>query len=270
MCDPTTGKIKIPSAPRVGVHEGSGRTGDSNGGATYQGVTKDTVKVVVCVPPRQTPAQPARRRPAADEPERPGRSALIEDAVLDAQQALDGRYELWGRKIEYTFVTYSGTDESAQRADAVKVAQMKPFAVINTSCGPVFSTEIATRKIVVPFGAGNQKANLAQQPYRYTGQDANLQAQNVATWLGNQIAGQKARFAGDPDFQKQTRKFGVVYTTTAGSGSEIDIDNFKPATHQARRAQARGRGGVDRARRRVERGIRRRPRRSRHRCSSRS
>ena len=125
---------------------------------------------------------------------------------------------------------------------------MKPFAVINTSCGPVFSTEIAARKILVPFGAGNQKANLAQQPYRYTGQDADLQAQNVATWLGNQIAGRKARFAGDPDFQKQTRKLGVVYAISAGSGSEIDIDNFnkqlvkhgvgKPAVVQAYTAPA--------------------------------
>ena len=147
---------------------------------------------------------------------------------------------------------------------------MKPFAVINTSCGPVFSTEIAARKIVVPFGAGNQKANLAQQPYRYTGQDADLQAQNVAAWLGNQIAGRKARFAGDPDFQKQTRKLGVVYAISAGSGSEIDIDNFNKQLDQARRGQARGRGGVHRARRRLDARHPPRPRRSRHRCSSRS
>ena len=246
LCDPATGKIKIPS------HLASACTkpfkkGDSNGGATYPGVTKDKVKVVVCVPPRDVQLNP----PAGGQPpmnRSTGKTGLIEDAVLDAQQALDGRYELWGRKIEYTFVAYSGTDETAQRADAVKVAQMKPFAVINTSCGPVFSTEIAARKIVVPFGAGNQKANLAQQPYRYTGQDADLQAQNVATWLGNQIAGKKAQFAGDPDMQKQTRKLGVVYAISAGTGSEIDIDNFnkqltkhgvgKPAVEEAYTAPA--------------------------------
>ena len=155
LCDATTGKIKIPS------HLASACTkefkpGDNNGGATYQGVTKDTIKVVVCVPPRQTQLNPA---PGGQPPTNrsTGRIGLIEDSVLDAQQALEGRYETWGRKIEYSFVEYSGTDESAQRADAVRVAQMKPFAVINTSCGPVFSTEIAARKILVPFGAGNQR-----------------------------------------------------------------------------------------------------------------
>ena len=107
------------------------KEGADNGGATYQGVTKDTVKVVVYVAADRTPAEPARRRPAADEPvDREART--IQDAILDAQQALDGRYELWGRKIDYDFVTYSGTDEAAQRADAVKVAAMKPFAVVDT------------------------------------------------------------------------------------------------------------------------------------------
>jgi hypothetical protein len=246
LCDPATGKIKIPSHLASACTKAL-KKGDSNGGATYPGVTKDKVKVVVCVPPRDVQLNP----PAGGQPptnRSTGKTGLIEDAVLDAQQALDGRYELWGRKIEYTFVAYSGTDETAQRADAVKVSQMKPFAVINTSCGSVFSTEIAAHKIVVPFGAGDQKANLAQQPYRYTGQDADLQAQNVATWLGNQIAGKKARFAGDPDMQKQTRKLGVVYAISAGSGSEIDIDNFnkqltkhgvgKPAVEEAYTAPA--------------------------------
>jgi hypothetical protein len=224
LCDPATGKIKIPS------HLASACTkpfeaGDDNGGATYPGVTDDSIKVVVCVPPRETQLNP----PAGGQPptnRSTGKIGLIEDAVLDAQQALEGRYELWGRTIEYSFVEYSGTDEAAQRADAVKVAQMKPFAVINTSCGSVFSTEIAARKIVVPFGAGSQKQNLAQQPYRYTGQDADLQARNVATWLGRQIAGRKAQFAGDPDLQKENRKFGVVFVSSATTGPEFDTDAF--------------------------------------------
>lgn len=225
ICDPDTGKIKIPS------HLASWctrplRPGESNGGATYQGVTKDSIEVVVCVPPRAEQLNP----PPGGQPPRnrsTGQIGLIEDAVLDAQAAIDGRYELWGRTIEYEFVAYSGTDEAAQRADAVRVAQMKPFAVMNISCGPVFSTEIAARKILLPWGAGSQKANLAQQPYRWSGQDADLQARNVATWLGNQIAGRKARFAGDEKFQKQTRKFGLLYTISPESGNDIDLARFE-------------------------------------------
>ena len=96
------------------------------------------------------------------------------------------------------------------------------------------------------------------------------QAKNVATWLGKQIAGKKAQFAGDPDFQKQTRKFGLLYTISATTGPAIDLDNVQAAPRQAGRAQARGRGRVDPARRLLVAAPRRRRRRSRHRRSSRS
>jgi hypothetical protein len=185
------------------------------------------VKVVVYVPPVDLQKNP----PAGGQPplnRSTGKPGTIQDAVLDAQQALDGRYQLWGRKIAYTFVTYSGTDEAAQRADAVTVAAMKPFAVVDSAGASVFSTEIAKRKIVMAFGStGSQTANLAQQPYRYTGADVDLQAQNVAAWLGGQIAGKKAQFAGDPAFQTQTRKFGLLYTISPTAGSTIDLDRFK-------------------------------------------
>jgi hypothetical protein len=225
LCDPNTGRIKIP-AYLASVCVKPWKNGDDNGGATYQGVTKDSVKVVVLVAPNDTQLNP----PAGGQPPRnrsTGQPGLIQDAILDAQTALDGRYELWGRKIEYTFVTYSGLDEASQRADAVKVAAMKPFAVASTVGGAVFSTEIAKRKIAMPWGGGSQQANLAQQPYRFTGQDADLQAKNVATWLGNQIAGRKAQFAGEADLKKQPRKFGLLYTVSPTSGTDIDLQQFE-------------------------------------------
>jgi hypothetical protein len=225
LCDPATGRIKIP-AYLASVCVKEWKPGDDNGGATYQGVTKDKVKIVVYVAPNDVQLNP----PSGGQPPRnrsTGQNGLIQDAILDAQAALDGRYELWGRTIEYDFVTYTGTDEASQRADAVTVAAMKPFAVVSTPGGAVFSTEIAKRKIVMPWGGGSNEANLAQQPYRFTGQDANLQAKNVATWLGKQIAGHKARWAGDPDFQQQTRKFGLLYTVSPTSGNDIDLDGFK-------------------------------------------
>ncbi len=50
LCDPTTGRIKIP-AYLASVCVKPWKDGANNGGATYQGVTKDSVKVVVYVPP---------------------------------------------------------------------------------------------------------------------------------------------------------------------------------------------------------------------------
>lgn len=225
LCDPATGRIKIP-AYLASVCVKEFKAGDNNGGATYQGVTKNTVKVVVYVPPIDIQQNP----PAGGQPptnRSTGSKGTIQDSILDAQQALDGRYETWGRKIEYDFVTYSGTDEAAQRADAVTVVAKKPFAVVDSVGASVFSTEIAKNKIVMAFGStGSEAANLAQQPYRFTGADADLQGKNIAAWLGKQIAGKKAQFAGDPSFQKKTRSFGLLYTDAPGSGANIDLDRL--------------------------------------------
>lgn len=224
LCDPETGRIKIPSylaAVCVKPFPANG----NNGGATYQGVTRNSIKVVVCVPPKDVQMNPTTSQPPRNRAT--GAVGLVEDAILDAQAAVDGRYELWGRKIEYVFVPYSGTDEAAQRADAVRVAAMKPFAVIDQACGPVFTTEIAKRKILVPWGNGSQKANLAQQPYRWSGQDANLQARSVATWIGNQIAKGRAEHAGDPALTSQPRRFGLVYTADPASGNDLDLAKFR-------------------------------------------
>ena len=200
-----------------------------------------------------------------------GKPGTIKDSILDAQQALDGRYQLWGRKIEYDFVTYSGTDEAAQRADAVTVAAKKPFAVVDSAGGTVFSTEIAKRKIVMAFGStGSQAANLAQQPYRFTGSDADLQAKNIAAWLGKQIAGKKAQFAGDPDFQ-------IADAEVRSPLHHLPDDRAPPSTSTSSRptspsracpsSRSRSRGPRRPTPRRAPR--RRRPR-SRHRRSSRS
>ncbi len=225
LCDPATGRIKIP-AYLASVCVKPWKDGADNGGATYQGVTKDSIKVVVYVAPDDLQRNPPGLGQAPKN-RSTGQNGILQDAILDAQAALDGRYELWGRKIDYEFVTYSGTDEAAQRADAVTIAAKKPFAVALAVGGPILSTELAKQKILVAWGPGSNEANLEQQPYRFTGQDADLQAKNVATWIGKQIARHPAQFAGDPAFQKQDRKFGLLYTTSATTGTSIDLDAFK-------------------------------------------
>jgi hypothetical protein len=225
LCDPTTGKIKIPSY-LAAVCVRPWPDGADNGGATYQGVTADTIKAVAYVAPTDVQLNP----PGGGQPPRnraTGQSSIIQDAILDSQTALNGRYETYGRQIEWSFVVYTGTDEASQRADALRVAELEPFAVVASSGGNVFISELAAKKIVVSFGtAGTQAENLAQQPYRWTGQDAELQTANVAKWLGLQVAGKKAQYAGDESYHDQTRRFGVVYQTSASAGDQFDLDDF--------------------------------------------
>ena len=103
-----------------------------NGGATSRGVTATTIKVAIVVPNAQQLAAVAgaqRVNPATGQPIR------VQDVVTDVWAAFSHTYETWGRKVEFSFVTSSGDDEAAQRADAVTIEQLKPFAVIDTFSG---------------------------------------------------------------------------------------------------------------------------------------
>ena len=91
----------------------------------------------------------------------PGRTATTEDAYRDWNEVLAHSYNTWGRKFEFEVVTPTGADEAAQRADALNVAEKKPFAVIVTvpsiggnavGAGQVFAADLVAKKIIVFYG----------------------------------------------------------------------------------------------------------------------
>ena len=161
-CDPELERIKFVYqgwVPCVKAWE----AGADNGGATSPGVTADTIKVVVLKPPDQTTQEsrsPIRNRAT-------GQFATVEDSVRDTLPIFERTYEQWGRKVEVEVVESAGTDETAQRADAVKVAALKPFAVIDFTEGAVFGSDLARQKIMVVGGAFPNRAALEQAPYRW-------------------------------------------------------------------------------------------------------
>jgi hypothetical protein len=131
LCDPTTGDQDPAYLASVCVKPW--KDGADNG-ATYQGVTK-TRSRSWCT----STGRPQKNPPPAVSPAEPvdGKPGTIQDAILDAQQALDGRYQLWGRKIAYRS-SPTPAPTSRARADAVTVAAMKPFAVVDSGprCSP--------------------------------------------------------------------------------------------------------------------------------------
>jgi hypothetical protein len=188
------------------------KKGADNGGATYQGVTKDSIDVVVLVPneqqlaggrPGQTPVDHATNK-----------TGTVTNAFKDTFAAFEHQaHETYGRTINLEFVTSSGDDEAAQRADAVTVKAKKPFAVIDGTytSEPVFGTELAAAKIPVFANTTSLEATLKQAPYRWSQTDVNAGAMNAAEFMGKQLAGKKGQYAGDEAMHNQTRKFGVVY-----------------------------------------------------------
>ncbi len=206
--------------------------GQSNGGATAQGVTAKEVKVVAYLPDEQQAASGTGA--AAPKNQATGQTAKIADTITDFQKVYDyaqkqlGTFQLWGRTPKFEIVTQSGTDETAQRADALAVINKKPFMVFDmtgTSTGgsPVFSSTVAARKIVVVSASTTATVGAQQSPYRWNyGADNDAGTPLTAAFVGRSLAGEKAQWAGDKDLKSKTRTFGVVYPT-----SGFDLDDFQ-------------------------------------------
>jgi hypothetical protein len=225
-CDTTTqpyGRLDF-------VTEGGGpvcvvewKDGKDNGGATYQGVTKGTIKAVAIVPnDAQVSATPASGRPTNYTT---GQAGTVPDALSDALEAYEhafGGTYTYGRDIDLEFVVSSGDDEAAQRADAVTVKAKKPFVVVDSTASslPVFDTEIAAAKIPVFSLNATIDETLKQAPYRWGQTDPAAGTLNGAEFIGKQLVGKKAEYAGDPAMHDQTRKFGLVQSDV------FDIDYF--------------------------------------------
>jgi hypothetical protein len=217
-CDPTTKRIRYQtySAP---LCVKAWDDGDDNGGKTAQGVTKDKILVVVLwnlLNPEQAGSRQGLYMNQAT-----GLNDLngAVTATIDQNQVFQHVYETWGREVEFKFVKSSGTDETAQRADAVAVSALKPFAVIDAASrvgtpavggGPVFEQAVINSGVpyVSPRPATDPK--LATRVY----------GQNTAEIMRKYLKGGKAEYAGD-DLKTKPRVYGALYA------SNFNIEYFE-------------------------------------------
>jgi hypothetical protein len=228
-CDPATERVKIPSVyapPCVAPFKGK------NGGSTSQGVTGDEVKVVVYnTDPQKDPLVAGQLRAAG--------ASLDLGSIRDTWQGYidiyNKMFEFYGRKIVPEFFTGSaaGSDTAAAKADAIAIADKKPFAVIG---GPlqsttVFSDELAHRGVMcmglcalsVP-----QKLLDTNKPYLYTdGPSPEEAATLTAEFIGKQIGKGKAQYAGDDATKGKDRVFGIVHYNTPDGQYDGLFDTLK-------------------------------------------
>jgi hypothetical protein len=224
-CDTSTGKLKIPYyfagqcyAPFKG----------SNGGATYQGVTANSIKVVLYLPEANDPILSFIEGAIADT----DTNQQTIETVQGYAKFLQAYYETYGRKIDLIPFTATGSalDDVAARADATTIVQtIKPFAVIG---GPVltaaFGQEIVANKIFCIDCIPSQPDSYYAQHSPYViGLDMNADEAQIqlADYIGAQLKGRPAAYAGDAAMHHQPRKFGLVYIST-GRDSEIQADHF--------------------------------------------
>lgn len=221
-CDTTTMRVKIPytyAAPCVKPFH------DANGGATSDGVTSDSIKVVVYQgDPRKNPLQAATILQAGADVD----NATARETYRGYFDLFSKYYELYGRRVDLVFFDGTGgpMDEVTARADAKAIADMHPFAVLNgANQTPAWSDEIAAHKIMC-LGycslAVPESYVIPRAPYLFSvGPTPDQAALLTAEMITNLLAGRKAEFAGSKDLQAKKRVFGVThYDTVDGQQTE--------------------------------------------------
>jgi hypothetical protein len=184
------------------------KAGADNGGATAQGVTGKRITVVAVLPN----ADQLKRDPVAPKHRADNSPSTYQDAIYDLVLPQMRFFETWGRDVEMRFVTSSGSDEAAQRADVVAIEALKPFAVVNLVNNPdldTLETALAAARILTTGYATTTEQAERQWPYRWAQNDKQATAINSAEVVGKQLVGKKAQFGGD-DVKDLPRTFGVV------------------------------------------------------------
>lgn len=200
-CDTESGMVAIPfffRAECVAVN-------DTVGGDTDEGVTSDTIKVVAWLPSDTDPIFGIVRQALG-----------IDDSIEEVRETYLGlaeifqeNYETYGRTVEIEFVQASGSmlDPVAARADAVRAAELDPFAVLGGPLlGSTWTEELHSRGIICMACPGIEE----NEPSAFGIQPSQSQIQaHVVNYVATKLKDGTAEFAGEGS-QGEDRVFGYL------------------------------------------------------------
>lgn len=202
-CDTESGMVAIPFFFRT---ECIADIEGDNGGATSPGVTEDEITIVAWLPNDDDPIFALVRQALG-----------IDESVDEVRETYEGLvevfqayYQTYGRTVTLEFVQASGTmlDPVAARADAVRAADMEPFAVLG---GPLLANtwteELHARGIVCMACPGTSDP----EPTSFGILPSTRQIRDhVVEYVSTKLADKPAEFAGD-DLAGEERVFGMLY-----------------------------------------------------------
>jgi hypothetical protein len=222
-CDPATGRIMIPTrfAP-ICVPKFAG----DNGGSTYRGVTGDAIKVAWYFVPEDAATDAVLTAAGANDSDE-----QVEAQVKEWMKFYESHFQMYGRHVEVSFVHSSSStasDAAGGRADAIKIAdEVGAFASWGASNNTMVD-ELIARGVMCMCTVSQPIENyLRWAPYVWTTLLASTQGYiHRAEYIGKRLVGDKAKWAGDPLFQQQERKFGLLYYDTDDKAYKPGVDFF--------------------------------------------
>ncbi len=198
-------------------------TGTDNGGATSRGVTANSVTIVSWLG-QEDPATRQALTAAAlnDDP------STVDRAYKALFKYSNAYYQTYGREVKIVQLQASGpsTDDSAMKADAVKIAdELHAFAAFTgNALAPmptVLGRELAQRGVVCLCTTSLSSAFYNELPANIFSSLPTIDeyAINSAEYAGKKLKGKLASFAG-PDQKNKQRVFCLMYLN--GQGTTVD------------------------------------------------
>lgn len=201
----------------------------NNGGATAPGVTANQIKIVRWLGFQDDATKAILRAYKLSD----------EDDVIkrsyDAYRAYSNHhYQTYGREVIYEDFSASAdsTNDEAMIADAARIADMQPFAVIVGNPAATMPTILASELNARGILCSGCTVSLSTEYYRENPMiipgglpSINEYCQQAAEYVGKRLAGKNAIYAGDElnplqGFKNKTRVFGLMYLN--GQKQKVD------------------------------------------------
>ena len=198
-----------------------------NGGATYEGVTRDEVRVLLYVRGGYTYPTDGTTAPSGAYVDLFDAPSESEDPVARAlrawQRYFNDRFQTYNRLVHFIVYFDNGKGRSSpevRRAEAIdNYQQVKPFAVVSFVHGNEddYLREMA-RRGVLNFGSFSFKASSFYSEFPRLiwsyAPSVEQQADQYVTYVCTKVVGKSSVLAG-PDLNGRPRKLGILHTTDA-------------------------------------------------------
>ncbi|HEY2814133.1 MAG TPA: hypothetical protein VGJ03_11765 [Acidimicrobiales bacterium] len=219
-CDTSTGNVAIPTSYPAECFANQPAQTDPG----TQGVTNDSVTVVVYVAPDTDPILDFITAAIQDN----DTGDQVQETYQGYNDLYQAFYQTYGRKVNLKFLRASGTsdDAVAARADAVKASEeMGAFAVWG---GPALTSawtqELNARGVqcLGCFGIDTPAPNVFA-----IGPSSEQASAQLTEYVSKRLNNKPAQFAGDPAMKTENRVFGHLFITTTGGTEQQNADALK-------------------------------------------